>query len=284
MHQEDPKPGVADNIPTTAAAECCRASARSGAPKERSVLLRPGVMMPDWSVVRDDSARTALSAIFELIGVGRQKWSGLGATEDRVWRAVIELFAALGRAPVATEIADAAGLSPNVVANELNRLRARDVVVLDGDAHITGAYPFTERSTGHSVVLRGKTLTAMCAIDALGVGAMFGADTKIASSCRYCGGQIHVKTQTAGTTLAAVAPETAVVWSGLHYADGCSATSLCTVLAFFCSDSHLSAWRAGEGAGQSGSRLSMSAALQVGKAIFMPILRPGPERHGATLA
>lgn len=284
MHLKNPGPGIAADVPKTEAVECCGPSVRSGVPGERSVLLRPGVMMPDWSVVRDDSARTALSAIFELIGVGRQKWSGLGVTEDRVWRTVIEQFAALGRAPVATEIAEAAGLSHDVVADELTKLRARDVVVLDGDARIAGAYPFTERSTGHRVVLRGKTLTAMCAIDALGVGAMFGADTQIASSCRYCGAAIHVETRTAGTTLAAVAPETAVVWSGLHYADGCSATSLCTVLAFFCSENHLAAWRVGEGAGHIGMCLSLGAALQVGKAIFVPILQPGLERQGTNLA
>ncbi len=284
MHQENPAPGIATNAPRTEAATCCGPSVRSGVASERSVLLRPGVMMPDWSVVRDDSARSALSAIFELVGVGRQKWSELGVTEDRVWRTVIEQFAALGRAPVAAEIADAAGLPPDVVGDELTKLHARDVVVLDGDARITGAYPFTERPTGHKVVLRGKTLTAMCAIDALGAGAMFGADTEIASSCRYCGAAIHAETRTAGTTLAAVAPKTAVVWSGLCYADGCSATSLCTVLAFFCSDEHLAAWRAGEGAGHSGLCLSLNAALEVGKAIFMPILRPGLGKQGANLA
>lgn len=273
MHQEYPEPGAADNVPRTGAAECCQPSAPAGAPKERSVALRPGVLMPDWSAVRDDSARTALSAIFDLIGVGRQKWSHLGATEDRVWRTVIERFAALGRAPGASEVASAAGLSPGVVAAELAKLRARDVVVLDGDARIAGAYPFTERHTGHNVVLCGKTLRAMCAIDALGIGAMFGADTKIASSCRHCGAGVQVETRAAGTALAAVAPETAVVWAGLHYADGCSATSLCTVLAYFCSDEHLAAWRRRDSRGETGFRLSMDEALQVGRAIFSPILR-----------
>jgi len=240
--------------------------------------------MPDWSVVRDDTERTALSGIFVLIGVGKQKWSGLRAAEDRAWRAVIELFAALGRAPVATEIADAAGLLPDVVAQELIKLRARDVVVLDGDGRIIGAYPFTEWSTRHSVVPRGKTLSAMCAVDALGVGVMFGADTKIASSCRYCGAAIRVEAWADGTAIASVAPETAVVWPGLHYADGCSATSLCTVLAFFCSEEHLTAWRAGERAGHAGFGLSMDAGLHVGKAIFAPILRPSPKTQDANPA
>jgi hypothetical protein len=234
-------------------------------------------MMPDWSAVRDNTARASLSAIFGLIGVAQQKWSGLSATEDKVWRTVIELFAVQGRAPLASEIADGAKLSREQVADELVKLHARDVLVLDGDGRITGAYPFTERHTEHRVALGGKSLTAMCAIDALGVGAMFNADTEIASSCRHCAAAIHVKTCAGGTAIASSTSETAVVWAGLHYAEGCSATSLCTVLAFFCCEEHLAAWRAGEPVGHTGFCLSLDAALQVGRAIFVPILRPDPE-------
>ncbi len=245
---------------------------------ERSVPLRPGVTLPDWSLVREEPARAALAAIVDLIGVGTPKWSPLAATEDQVWRCVLEQFAAFARAPSLGEIADTTGLAPDAVVEELKRLRARDVVVLDDDGRITGAYPFTERSTGHRVVLRGKTLSAMCAIDALGVGAMFGAHTEIESLCRFCGTPIRVKTGDSGIVISDIAPEGAVVWIGYYYADGCAATSTCTVLAFFCSDDHLAAWRAGEGAGRSGVRLSVDTALQVGKAIFVPILQPRFER------
>ncbi len=284
MHQEgQPQEATAESL-VAESARRCGASDRIDAPNERAVILRPGVMMPDWSVVRDDVARTALSAIFKLIGVGRRKWSGLGTREDRVWRTVIELFAALGRAPSATEIADAAALSPEHVADELAKLRRRDVLVLDGDGRITGAYPFTERKTGHRVTLGGKSLTAMCAIDALGVGPMFNADTEIVSSCKQCGATIHVETSAGGTAIGSRAPQTAVVWAGLHYAEGCSATSLCTVLAFFCRDEHLAEWRAGEPAGHTGFGLSLDAALQLGRAIFAPILRPGIEAQATERA
>ena len=251
-----------------------RGSDAAGRLGERSALVRPGVVIPDWSVVDDGTARQALAAIFELIGVGH-KWAGIGATEDRVWRAVIEGYAALGRAPVPSEIAGTTGMPPEAVVAALAKLRERDVVVLDAEGRITGAYPFSERQTGHRVQLAGSTLTAMCAIDALGCGAMLDADTRIASSCRHCGSAIDVATCSAGTALAAVEPGSAVVWAGIHHAGGCSATSLCTVLTFFCSDEHLAAWRHGDGDGHSGFRLSMDAALQVGRAIFSPILRPG---------
>ncbi len=284
MHKQNPVSGLVDKAPRTKAPECCEPAMRSEVPGERSVLLRPGVTIPDWSVVEDASARMTLSAIFELTGVGRRKWSRLGEAEDRVWRSVIELFAEFGRAPLSAEIAEATRLPHDVVADALTKLGARDVVVLDDAGRIVGAYPFTEWPSGHRVRLRGTTLTAMCAIDALGVGAMFSTDTDIESSCRYCGTAIRVNTRAAGTVLANTEPTTAIVWAGLHYAGGCSATSLCTVLAFFCSEEHLAAWRAGASAGRSGHCLSMNEALQVGKAIFMPILRATAEGHGTALA
>lgn len=237
-----------------------------------AVLLRPGVVVPDWSLVVDDAARRALAAICDAVGMAR-KWSGATDVEDRVWRAVLELYPRLGRAPSAAQLAAATGLPPGAVATALGGLRARDLVVLDGGGAIVGAYPFTERPTGHRVRLRGRVLTAMCAIDALGIGAMYGTDASIESSCRQCGAAFRATTRGDGTRLGRVSPRTAVVWSGIQYADGCSATSLCTVLAFFCSDEHLAAWRGTADGGGTGFRLSIAEALQVGKAIFAPMTR-----------
>jgi hypothetical protein len=247
--------------------------------EKRSVTIRPGVEIPDWSVVEDTTARQALAAIFDLVGAGR-KWNGTGATQDRVRRTVIQLYATLGRAPVLSEIADGAGLPPEAVADELPKLGERDAIVLDPAGQIVGAYPFTERRTGHRVSLGDRTLNAMCAIDALGTGAMLDIDTRITSSCRHCGAAVDVSTRAAGTDLALVTPQSAIVWIGMFHAGGCSATSLCTVLNFFCSDDHLAAWRRGAGQGQAGYRLSMAAALQVGRAIFSPILRPAVASSG----
>ena len=61
---------------------------------------------------------------------------------------------------------------------------------------------------------------------------------------------------------------------GVAYADGCAATSLCTVRAFFCSDEHLASWRETEHPDGKGFRLSMDEGLQTGVAIFAPLLAP----------
>lgn len=62
------------------------------------------------------------------------------------------------------------------------------------------------------------------------------------------------------------------MWSGIRYAGNCSATSGCRIKVFACSDAHLHAWRARAAVGVPGFRLTMAAALQVGTALFVPML------------
>jgi hypothetical protein len=162
-------------------------------------------------------------------------------------------------------------LSEPVVRDHLVRLRELDLILLDSSRWaILGAYPFTEADTGHSVTFdeSGKTLATMCAIDALGAGAMCRQDVTIRSACRSCGSPVITRTGDQGMVLKEVTPAESVVWVGLKQSRGCAADSLCTALLFFCSDEHLKRWRAAGGAGD-GHRLSAEEAFQVGKALFI---------------
>jgi hypothetical protein len=47
---------------------------------------------------------------------------------------------------------------------------------------------------------------------------------------------------------------------------------MCSVIAFFCDDAHLEAWRAEHHPETPGFRLSIDEALQAGRAIFAPSL------------
>ena len=243
----------------------------SGAAEHR-ITLRPGVAFPDWSVVSSPAAEAALAAIFDAFGVAA-RWSGRTKEEDRVHRALLRAWGRHGRAPEIGEVAADTKLPPDVVSAMLGRLRERDLVVLDeaGDT-IVGAYPFSGRDTGHRVRVGERWLNAMCAIDALGVGAMYGNDTRIESRCRACDATIRIETRGGGVQLGAIAPEGALVWSGVSYEDGCAATSLCTVIAFFCSEEHLEAWREENEPETQGYTLSLDEGLQVGRAIFVPLL------------
>ncbi|MGH6943651.1 MAG: alkylmercury lyase family protein [Geminicoccaceae bacterium] len=251
--------------------------------KRSAIELRPGVVFPDWSAVRSPQAEEALGAHLAAIGFER-RWSGYSAQEDRVRRAILEGYLQLGVAPALPWLAERTGLLPEDALAIVRRLAARDLAVLDHDGdRIIVAYPFTDRPTEHRVRLGERTLQAVCALDALGVGSMCRADVVIDSRCRACERGVRLVTRQAGARLATVDPRTTVVWSGLHYADGCAATSLCTVIAFFCSNAHLDVWRAEQRSDPRGYRLAPDDALQVGRALFGPALRSSPPaRRAAT--
>ena len=120
-------------------------------------------------------------------------------------------------------------------------------------------------------------MSAMCAIDALGIGAMLERDCMIRSACRQCRRTLAIHTPSRGRELEEVEPGAIVVWSGRRYASGCAASSLCTLQAFFCEDVHLETWRANSpAAGQEGVRLSLAEALEIGVAIFAPMRMEWP--------
>ncbi len=235
-----------------------------------SVTLRPGVEMPDWSAVTSPRAEEALAAIVKLFRFA-DGFADYGPEEDLVRRTLIAFYGESGRVPSAVEIAVAARLEQAETEAALEALRARDLVVLDDESGaITGAYPFTERDTGHRVRLGPVTLNAMCAVDALGAGAMFARDCEIDSTCRQCAAPIRVTTAGNGEDLEIAEPEGAMVWNGIYY-QGQAATSLCTVIAFFCTPEHSEQWLDGRD-NTEGYRLTIGEALEVGKAIFRPVL------------
>ena len=234
--------------------------------------VRPGVTFPDWAVVTAPQAREALLAIFEAIGA-EGTWRDYTPAEDDVRTTLLRLYAEQGVAPAVADLARHAGASESAIRSLLASLKARDLVVLDAEGErIVGAYPWTDRATEHRVSLGGRTLNALCAIDALGAGEMYGRDVEIRSRCRSCGAPVTIATSDRGRAVADVRPGSTVVWSGIRRTDGCAANSMCTVIAFFCDDAHLEAWRAEHHPEARGFRLSVDEALQAGRAIFAPSL------------
>lgn len=236
------------------------------------VEIRPGVRRPDWSVVTLPAAGEALRARSSSRSSLIDCWLvALNFAEDLVWRRVLVLFADLGRAPGAAEIADGTGLGEESVGHVLKTLQRHDLVELaEGDGSIVTAYPFTNRATGHVVTLGARSLNALCAVDALGAGAMYRRDAAVESRCRVCDGPIRIATADSGKAVSTVSPPETVVWYDTIY-DGSAASSCCTRIAFFCSDEHLNQWLRASG-GRSGRRLSVEEALEVGRAIFAPVL------------
>ncbi|MBN8945103.1 MAG: hypothetical protein J0H01_36710 [Rhizobiales bacterium] len=154
-----------------------------------AVEIRPGVFRPDWSAVTKPAARQALNGRMTARAGLLDRWSHrLEAVEDLVWRTILRLYAHRGHAPQLGDIAAETGIAADRVAIAFGQLQSRDLIGLDPNSgHIRLAYPFTEATTGHRVDLNGHALHALCAIDALGVAGMTGADVTIASPCRHCG-------------------------------------------------------------------------------------------------
>lgn len=256
--------------------DCCASSSASARqsvtelPALTSHVVRPGVTLPDWSIVTSPIVRQALLAMVESNHV-LNRWSGYAPAADWVRTSILRLYGEAGRAPAISAIATRAGLTAAAVRPLLMDLRQRDLVVLDGE-RIVGAYPFSDRDTGHHVTLDGRILNAMCAVDALGIGAMADRDITIESRCRHCGMPIRISTREHGRALADVEPGTAVAWLSVRYEGACAANSLCTATAFFCSDDHLAAWRGERPTDEPGFRLSIVEALEAGRAIFEPSL------------
>jgi Alkylmercury lyase len=242
-----------------------------------SVVLRPGVGWPMWSCLTDPTARRALEASLAR-SRWLTKWAGLDAREDRLWRAVLRGFALTGEAQDPRSLAAATGLEPATIAAHLGDLQRRDMLVLDASCgSVRAAYPFCAWETGHRVAIAGgSTVSSLCAIDALGAGAMLGRDSLVESRCRFCGAPVRIETRERGRALASAGPGTATVWAGQRYAGNCSATSGCTLKAFFCKAEHLAAWRERDDPQGLGFRLAPAAALQIGLALFLPLLSPEP--------
>jgi alkylmercury lyase len=231
--------------------------------------IRPGVHRPDLSVLTRPRAREAIlgrdRSRFDLV----EKWN---QPLDRVWRTVLELFAASGRPPHLHEVGKGTGLSVENIRVLVSELQTHDLLGSDASADvILYAYPFTGEHTEHRVQLRGQRLHAVCAIDALGIAGMFRTDVVIESSCRACGSRIEIATAQGGKSLSHARPVNAVVWYDLAYS-GRAAASCCPAIAFFCSNAELHQWLSAQSPQRGGYCLMLDEALEIGRALFEPAL------------
>jgi hypothetical protein len=241
-----------------------------------AVEIRPGIHRPDWSVVTRPAAREALLGRNRSRSGLAEKWNQtLEPAQGRVWRTVLELFARSGRSPHLRDIGEETGLSVENLRTLVAELEARDLLGSDQSADsVLYAYPFTGQETEHRVQLRGRQLHAVCAIDALGIAGMFRTDVVIGSSCRACASRIEIGTAQGGTSLSYVRPGDAVIWYDLAYS-GRAAASCCPSIAFFCSKAELQQWLSPQSPPRAGYRLTLDEALEVGRALFEPVLATG---------
>jgi Alkylmercury lyase len=98
------------------------------------------------------------------------------------------LFVKLGRAPTATEVARAAGISPADVEAGWHELHQSHALVLNSAPNeLRMANPFSAVPTAFRVHAAGRWWYANCAWDAIGICAALQTDGRIETSCPDCG-------------------------------------------------------------------------------------------------
>ena len=145
-----------------------------------SAELRAGVHRPDWSKITLPKAHDVLQRRLAAHPAGVGAWTGLDEAENKALTAILRYFANHGRGPSIEDVVGTSGQPVDTARDALETLRKRDLVVLnESGASIFAAYPFAAYCTGHRVTFRSQTVDSLCAIDALGTGAMCEAKTTI---------------------------------------------------------------------------------------------------------
>jgi len=163
-------------------------------------------------------------------------------------------------------IPDSQALPQGVLA----RLQADDLVVVSRDGtQIVGAYPMTTEPTPHLLVLPGRTIHAMCAVDALSVAAMYGGEVEIESKCRVTDAPVRVKMD--GARIVSASPESALVGVRWDEASGVPAAhTLCMEMVFLRDQAAAKQWSGGDS--ESHTVLSLEEAAEFGARFFQPLV------------
>jgi mercuric reductase len=183
-------------------------------------------------------------------------------------REVIRSLVVRGRPPTRSEAALVAGADDLDAA--ISRLGRDDLVVLSQDRReIVGAYPVTAETTPHEVHVSGHTIHAMCALDALSVGPMYGVPVEICSRCRVSGEPVCIH-QDGNRILEATPPtvRVGVRWqmpSGDH-----AAHSMCLEMVFLKDDATAKNWHGGDL--DNHSVFTLEEATEFGARFFRPLL------------
>lgn len=248
-----------------------------GAPSVTAI--REALGLPPESIQAVDTAAAtccpapapAEESAAQSLSTWRSRAQPAGPVDKAVHHAILRSFARRRTAPTPGELLDTLDDPATPVAAVLGRLHDADVIRLDATGEIAAAYPFSARPTAHHVRIHGGTaVNAMCAIDALGIGAMLDADITIETAAPSTGEPITIAIHDQQLT---AQPPTTVVFVGGRSTQGPSADTCCHYLNFFPDRAAGQAW-ADTHPTISGITIDLPDAHQLGTEIFGNLLRP----------
>jgi len=219
------------------------------------------------TAMTDDAAAKVLSA-------WRTRALPLDLVEKAVHRAILRGFADTGRPPAPRELDRVTAGSGRITREVLEALHEGDAIRLTSNGQVAVAYPFSATPTRHRVRIDDQTdAYAMCAVDALGISAMLGQDTRIDSVDVTTGQPITVTTTAGHTTWD---PAGVVVFIGADAGGGPSADCCCDYLNFFTDHAAATAWAAAH-PHIPGQVLTQTEASDLGASLFGPLLAPSTQ-------
>jgi Alkylmercury lyase len=175
--------------------------------------------------------------------LGPARRARLTEEERELYFWILRRFATEGR-PSSSEIRTAAERLGVDAEHALGTLAREDLLHRGADGEVTVAYPFSGQPTAHRVRFPGRhEVDAMCAIDALGIAAMFGEPIEVESRDPLSGEEIRARVVPDGTV--EWSPEAVVVVVGAIRSEGDEACcGCCPVLNFFASVANAERWLA----------------------------------------
>jgi hypothetical protein len=211
----------------------------------------------------------------EVLSAWRTRALPLDPVEKTVHQAILRAFATTGHAPTPGELDAVIAGSGRSTGDVLTALHDGDTIRLAPDGQIAVAYPFSAAPTRHRVRIGGRgddgvDVYAMCAIDALGISAMVGRDTRIESVDVTTGQPVTVTTRSGASSWE---PAGAVVFIGADAAGGPSADCCCDYLNFFTDHDGAQAWASAHPR-VPGQILDQAAAEDRGVRLFGHLLAP----------
>jgi hypothetical protein len=248
-----------DPFPSTQDCDCDAdwgISCRLYRDQDDRIVTAPSAEQLRQAITAATTATTASTAATVLpepgkdLSASRARTLPLDPVERTVLQAILRAFAATGHPPAIDELH---GLTADIGRSSvevLMALHAVDAIRLVPTGHIAVAYPFSATPTRHRVRIGGADseigqgsddvdVYAMCAIDALGIAAMVGRDTRIESVDLTTGTPVTV---TIRGDRSRWHPLGAVVFVGADTCSGPSADNCCEYLNFFADRESARAW------------------------------------------
>ena len=202
---------------------------------------------------------------------GPARLTRLNEGERALYHSILAAFAR-GDQPTVEELCDLASELGLEIENTLDVFAKLDLVHHDpGNGEILVAYPFSARPRGHTVLIdSAHQVQAMCAIDALGIGAMLQLPIEIGSHDPLSGSEIWVRLDPGED--AWWEPTTAVVLTGSACCDGPSFRGCCDVLNFFETEDSATSYLA-KHPELVGFPISIPDAIEAGRTVFAHLLK-----------